>query len=273
MSNVTHRWQFADIDSFLTAAENPSEMDTGDRSSRQPSSDWYGNVSWEQTLELARLGWPDGARRAREFSARLLSELSFSGGAERTWIAGPYGGGSLQMPAYLQGAPNCYLHPRKIPSNKFARVVISGTVSAVISADTMIARGVVATVICDALEAHNYRVQIDLAQSTGRYPDHHETFITLKNYQEPLDLDRVVFFAAHPASLRRLAFSFWETQEKNFRHKYNIKAGGGYGRPCEVEDRGEIYFPMGSAGQTAWSNPAAAIEHLRKLLAERGIEL
>jgi len=98
-----------------------------------------------------------------------------------------------------------------------------------------------------------------------------DTLVTIKKYDESLDLDRIAFFLAHPSANRRLAFSFKETLPSAWRTAVNVP--GNYGYPCDTEDTGDLYFRTMHGRDEAWSSAEGAVGEVKKMLSDKGISI
>jgi len=261
--------RYKTVTDFLQAANGKSVLKDENRSSRTGGFAFTGTKNFQEALDLAKKGWPEGTKRARSFSMKIKKALDATG-YKKEWRSEVYGGGTLQVTAYIEGRPDCYRHLKKKTSQKFLRIVFSGGASGTVGKDTLIIRGAMAALLCETLEAEGYRVQVDLAFCTEDELKL-ETTVTLKNYSESIDLDRLVFFTAHPSSLRRLSFSQRECLPKEIRELIGIP--GDYGIPSNPDDRGDIWFPSARSNDPAWQTPESAAAFVRRMLAEKGIEI
>ena len=76
------------------------------------------------------------------------------------------------------------------------------------STEAMIRKGAAVVALIDQIERSGQRVELIATQisKTHRQYDEQHIFITVKQPDEPLDLDRISFAVAHPSMLRRVGF-------------------------------------------------------------------
>ena len=269
---------FETIEAFLQASAGPSDMDTCDRTSRleisQRGDDFFMSETFEAALELAIKGWPEGAKQARTISISAAENLQRTAAPRREWHRAVYGGGGLLVNSYLQGQPDCYLHKIKERSNNFIRLVLNVGAVGAVSSEILVRRGVTAAAVCEYLELNCYRVKIQFAYRNASGDYDAEWLVTLKNFNESLDLDRIAFFLGHPSCLRRLIFSHEETFSAPWRRALNI--GNNYGRGSDTgrELLGEdsIYLGRADTGNN-WHSVEAAIVEMKTVLAKKGIKI
>jgi hypothetical protein len=268
--------EFRSIEEFLDAVANrPSQM--ADRYSRGYHPQFTLTDSFDEALTLAKLGWREGAAKAREMSQRLSGSFPGEVRNRREWRPQVYGGGTLNVASYLQGRPDCYSHRSFQRADKFVRIVMNIGALASVEPETMIARGVAAAALTDYLELNGYRVSILMVSKCSRGLGDYSIGLSvpLKNYNEALDLDRVVFFTAHPASLRRLVFSYRETQPLAIRTELGVDESMSYGRSVDVPELvkpTDIYFPKVS-GYDGWTDAETAAVKLKAILENYGIKI
>lgn len=123
------------------------------------------------------------------------------------------------------------------------------------------------------LERHGIRAEIDLCAVSGSWGagGTTETWVRVKESDEPLHLNNLIFHLAHPASLRRLVFSAWEHLDDARRQASGFIDGRGYGSPKQTEDQGDIYLGRISSASD-WGEQRAVAWIIGQLEAQ-GIEL
>lgn len=101
-------------------------------------------------------------------------------------------------------------------------------------------------------------------------------FVTVKRSNERLNLDVVMFWLAHPAALRRMAFARWEGLDKATRERYHFYKMEGYGACAEpiVDSEPDVYFESGDLyGGPMWADPEKVKEWIENKLTELGVAL
>lgn len=272
---------------FVERAEGPSDM-TYDRVSRDAGS-WGDLVSWPEACRLARDGWPEGAERLADMTARLEGRI-----ANRAAIQIPgyavVGPGVLDMGRYLMGHPEQFMvwqdsDETAETSNATPRVLkllISGTSSRHVSAEAMYWRGAAAVAIIDMAERAGARVEAELVMRVANHTyirrekanSDIETRIMLKRAQDHVPTELLAYALANQATLRRLTFSQWETLDAKTRRALDI--GGHYGYPSDVteeEREGAIYLPVQLGGAGPFYSPESTAKWVIETLAAQGIEV
>ena len=104
------------------------------------------------------------------------------------------------------------------------------------------------------------------AGPTGPKRDNYQLMtIELKQAGQPLDLDRLSFALAHPASLRRLTFAAYES--------FPYGSDSGYGQPKEYSTGADVYIGCSMHGQPKWIDTEAATEWIFKQLKDQGVSI
>lgn len=166
---------------------------------------------------LAVNGWQDGAD--------LVNDLFAKVSATRTNTIMPIlalsdePDGAPDLEAALCGDDECYWVVKdsdvKVDAaGRFVTITVDPFVSWVVDVDTMCRRGMYAAALAIVLERAGYCTRVRI-----RYPDATEPerwssprmrryllTVDLKDFGEPLDIARVMFWLAHPAALRHHIF-------------------------------------------------------------------
>lgn len=183
----------------------------------EQEGNWYGG-STEQAYQLATNGWPEGAKRASEVSAKLATRLAGSTSARVTTHELVYDtcGASFDMGSYLSGEPECWLRFEPQESKRSVRIVCNIGASAGVSTEVMERRGVAMAALAIALQGAGHPVTIDVMcsihegsagrQGAAEALGTHVVRVLDASAGSIVDIDRVVYATAHPTMLRRLMF-------------------------------------------------------------------
>ncbi len=231
-------------------------------------ADWRGSRTFAEADKLAVEGWPDGLARAEKLRAQLVGVLGSR--SYRPRLSRALAGFSPCVPAAIAGDPENMFSLRRVeaPNNgKIVTIVYNNCVSAGLSAETLMLRGAIALALVDSLESCGFRCEVQIGsgcRQRGAHPQH-ETFVTLKRPEEPLNIDTLSFWLVHPSTFRRMIFSIWEncwTETCDF---------PGLGQPSGVvEDRqGDIYL---CEAHLAHVNDKTAVPFLKTTLEKFGVE-
>jgi hypothetical protein len=239
------------------AAKGPT--DTPARDGR----DKFAGCTFNQSLEFARHGWPDGAARAKAILERMhLPPVANKHSVTVNDVQGSY----VDVGEYVQGVPECMVDFREDKRRaRFATIIVNASFSWRVSVEQAIARGVSIAAVVDGLEAMGTRcrVEIVMPMRSNHSTDTSEVQMTVKHEHSPLNLDTLTFAVAHPSFLRRIVIASMDRQDDRYREAFDV--GGIYGIPIDSPDvDGAIVFHMMQHHQN-WSE-TAAVEKAREAL-------
>ena len=229
---------------FVHAAESgQSVMSVRERHSRDRSRrEWHGSASFEQTVELALHGWPDGVAGMSDRLDVLMPMLPTRRSVPELIMAA-VGPGTLDMNRYTMGHPEPWHTWRPsefdedIPNGQIVPVYFNISTSCGVNAETMYEKGALICALIDLLERSGRRAEVILQMGIidyGGYGNNGILFeVTVKRAQDPLDLDRVAFALANASCFRRLGFSLLEQLPHSLRAKYSVGYGYGYPMPTK----------------------------------------
>ena len=198
------RWHYPDIASMPTWSRTPDGAwdNTAWSSSRQRGA----TVS--EGIQMARLGWPEGAQQAREMHAGMMAAVPTKRRLARFGIAGAV----PSVPRALAGNP---LHMRQLAMRETAqRPIISLVCNTCtpfdLSPEAMMAHAVAVAGVVDFLEESGFRCDV---LSVARFQDTIacEIATRLKAPEQPLNLAVMAYGLGHPTFLRRLTFAILQS--------------------------------------------------------------
>ena len=214
------------FDEFLHVCQHDeSWKDAPGSSSVSGDLEFTGTESYEQAIDLAKHGYPEGVQWIKDgldnvkAKKGLQIECSFDVTGDEACIDRYLGNDPENMVNYnytVQGGI------------KFLDVYFSIGYSCRHEQPEIIKRGVQVLSNIDSLENNNYRVRIIAYHMTtgGRNrPLLHE--IIVKDYQEPIELDRMAFIMVNPSMLRRLGFRITEIYAPAYTRR-NYGCSGSY---------------------------------------------
>lgn len=238
--------KFSSVGEFLTYLEktpvNPEWERYGRSSYRVGKKDWYGTASFPESVNLAEKGWKEGL----DF---LTSKLGVSLNKERArTTVFEVAGDRPDIGRFLSGVPNNMARRVVSESNRrpIVEIVLNASYSGGVSASTIMYYGAAICSFIDELESTGYSVSLSVGASNDACQDGIHTYTNLVEVKQPgevMELDRLIFFTAHPSFLRRFCFGYWET-------RYAPSGfAGGYGHCDEIKSENlpdnVIYFGMG----------------------------
>lgn len=210
-------------------AEAQKELGGGNRASRTGSQKFTHTTSFDHAVELATNGWPEGAARVRRLAKELRLKMPMQPMQSTYYdIAGSY----VDVGRYLEGEPECMVDFREEPTKRHTfRVGFNVCVNGGVDAREIEANGAALCVLIDRLESIGVRVEVTAFDQCAPVC---VLATTVKECDQPLDLDRVTFALAHPSFLRRLGFGWRDgrpVEERNAMHAWDFGSGkpSGYG--------------------------------------------
>lgn len=236
--------------------------------SRDNRNTFCGGVTFDEALSLARTGWAEGTARIKTLS-QVLTDKVYSC-VEKPEIQYDVTGADWDIGALMQGAPECWYRYETVlekSPGKVVHVVFNGTASGGVSTEVIEAKGAAISAFIECLELTGNKVSVDIvfyAGPTG--PDNYQIVtVTLKQAGQTLDLDRLAFALAHPASLRRLTFAAYEA--------FPYGSSNGYGQPQEYPGEADIYIGCSTYEQPEWTDTKEATAWIFKQLRAQGVSI
>lgn len=285
----TFRKDFNSWNEFVDHCENGNtDMAQNERQSRtMPPDDLYDFAqvrSFKETLDLARNGWPEGLKKAKELSSSLFDHISSK--IERVDVKHDIEGHSIDIARFVDGEPEAWLKFENViqeseSGHKLIRITFNFSVSGAVSKETIIRKGAAIVALIELLEYAGHRVELTLAMGTaeswsGRYGNPIvQLYTKIKDFDQNVDMSKLAYVLCHPSVLRSLYFSFAETMPDVYRRLTGVHRGGGYGSPADIpeSERGDIHIGHSHAMDGQWQNPDLAEKWILKELQKQGIHL
>lgn len=187
--------------------EIPQHKTVGLRATGHTEDDpgFNGSRSMKEAINLARNGWPYGARRAQALSEKLL--IAHATNKRKIYSVA---GGRVSVGKMLAGNPKCMSKKRKIAGKRNITLFVEFGISAIVTAYSAIVRAACIAALCDVIEANGYSCEI-IAVSCNRFHMFEEksfqTTVKLKSSGEKLNISDIVFALGHPSFCRRFEFA------------------------------------------------------------------
>lgn len=215
---------------------------TGHRSSEEGKDEWSGNVTLDESIQMATDGWEEPRDDVNSIAAGIAADAFRETESQRPKFQFDVAGGTIDMGRMLSGEPECMLDFRMQPGMGNDRVVtllVGICCSARVNPETLMKRGAAVVALIDILAATGRSVEVYLEATTqvtegGDYrgKTRNMTCVSrVKAPEQPMDLDQLMFAIAHPGSFRKLVFAQWE------RMPQADDLGMGYGMPMKVQAR------------------------------------
>lgn len=183
--------------------------------------EFFWTKTFEDAVELHRVGWPEGTARVAEYREALSAWIAAAVSAKSKRFHWEVVGDFIDVGRYMTGEPEVFGNETPDGETINGRVVsirLNSSVSCGVSAETICARGVTVLVAVDLLEALGIQVEVITAcggRSCGGYAGNDPSVeqadynVVVKRAGEPVDPDRLSFCVAHPSFFRRFGFA-WE---------------------------------------------------------------
>lgn len=264
--------QFSSVDEFLNYLDTTPNINWDSPSSRGDRSEWTGTKDWETAIGYATKGWPEGVKKVTDKMG-----LNRTVGKSKTQIYDVFGE-RPEIGRFLSGVPDCMARRviRESAKRPIIDLTINASYSAGIKADTIMNYGAAIALVIDELEDNGFSVGLHVGaanDATGIGSNTYGALVNIKRAGERMDLDRLIFFTANPAFLRRFIFGYWETKyDGQSIFKY------GYGRIAEMEKANypedSVYFGMQSGElNKACFSVESAKAYVRKEIREQRADL
>lgn len=270
-----------EFDSFAEyldiAAKEPDEKRGG--SSRRVESDkWSGTRNFAEAMTLAREGWPEGVEMMGDIAAHLSA---VTGGLcvkpEILWdITGDFADAGL----FASGVPECMGSFAEVIAESRGKVVsilMNCSASGGVDKKVMMKRGAAVLALVDCLEQSGRSCEIFVGEGVTSGYSHGSSYmfyVPVKRAGEIAELDRLAFVLAHPAMLRRLAFSVEEQEDDAIREEFEFHRSGNYGYPAEIKNKDERFnLIVPELSLVNWHNDKDALAWVKRSLVEQGCEV
>lgn len=204
---------------YLSVADFVSDVTEADNILHK-GSDHFSGGSWETARQLAKDGWEDGVLEASSIMEEALKTIEEELDLPVFKPVWDVAGASVDIGRYLAGEPECMVTFQPIKESNAGRVVTlvaSLSVSASISTQTMLKRGMAVLALALALQACQHETEIWI-EETGEnsypagVPKLTVTRILLKSAHDTIRDSDLAYWLAHPTAFRRWIFAAIEKQ-------------------------------------------------------------
>lgn len=209
--------EFETVGEFLAAADTPDSQHKSSHSHRPAGDDWAGTETFEQALDLARTGWPEGAERIAKLRATLTDVVEKTVLAKSAQLHWDVAGDFLDIGRVLTGEPDSFgtfvEAESSQPSARVIKLVCNVSARAGVQAPSIFSAGAAVVAAVDVLESLGHRVELWLGSGSENFLDACKrltVLVKIKAASQAVDLDRLAFLTASNASLRRIFFSVEE---------------------------------------------------------------
>ncbi len=273
-------WSWHD---FIERASAPDTIRNG--SGRRADDGWAG-ATWDEAIALATGGWAVPLPEVDVAVAALRDRLSDQVKGVVLAPVWDVTGSEVDVAAFLSGVPECMTDsvPRKLSSHgRVVTLLVPATYSNTVPHAEVVTRGVALAALCSAVitAAHSvevwsgYAVTMPLrqaAEDAGRY----SAVARVVSAGEPLDVARLMFAMAHPAMLRRLWFSVWDSAQRSIAQRMPPNNYGYSPNDCTLADLPDqvhdaYVLPPLVGGQPQWQSSDSAVSWCIEAFAGLGL--
>lgn len=223
----------------LNERENNKVMRDEFSSKKKDSPDWYGTKSYEEAENLITNGYTeilDEIKAGIKFDATENSKIV----PENNVF-----GYIPNVPNAMMNLPKSMIYAKRIPRKiNTIDLVYCPCSNGVTDPKIYVKNGIKVLNVINSLEKNNIRIRLKVAMKCSE-SDYQYCLatITLKNYTEKLNLQKICFPVAHPSMQRRFGFKWMETSSEIT----DVNWADGYGRTTSnysVFETREIIFGL-----------------------------
>jgi len=184
--------------------------------------------SYAEAVELMRNGYAEPLEKIKRGVEANMQGMS----AEKTAVKNDIVGYAPCVPNAILGIPQSMINKElTVKKSKILTIIHDATSNCDTSTETFIKAGIATLTIVNSLEKRGYRVSLRVAFKNSRACEQ-RTFatVTVKDWRQPLDLQKMTFPFCHPSMLRRIGFKWLETTprltERDFAYGYGRSLSG-----------------------------------------------
>lgn len=223
----------------LNERKNNNVMRDKYSSQDKDRSDWHGTKSYEEAEELITNGYTEildeikaGIKFDTSENSKIVPENNVFG-----YIP--------NVPNAMMNLPKSMIYAKRIPRKITAiDLVYCPCANAYTDPKEYVKNGIKVLNVINSLEKNNIRIRLKVAMKCSESDFQYcLATITLKNYTEKLNLQKICFPIAHPSMQRRFGFKWLETSSEIT----DVDWADGYGRTTvnySVFETGEIIFGL-----------------------------
>ena len=226
------------IREFDSIGEMVSFLDTSSdnkmypqRSSESRDKKFAYTSTYKEAMDLLLHGWTEAAGKM----TRTLKTLPQAAPIKRQKSVYSVAGHTASVPRYLQGVPTNMI--ASVPDRRKQPVIVinhSIAYPARVKAEDILAEGIKALQVVQAIEASNRNVKLNIICVSEDRNFKRGFKVCIKQPGERLNISKMAFPLAHPSMLRRMFFKYMEV-EPDMPISFD-----GYGRPCN-DDCSKFY--------------------------------
>lgn len=223
------------FDGFSDLARSANERrDKDGSSSKTYDKEWYASDNFDHAQSLLVDGWDGPTREIMRITDTVRETV---GEVVRPLIqfAMDVYAPRVDIGMWATGDPNCFIQCYEedgLRPERFVRLLIDSTFSAMVSPEDIITRGAAVIALCDALNLCGYSTEVFTVCAVSSGEAKCFSIIPVQNAGQPWDVRSAIMPLAHPSFLRRLHFGIVEGGGAKVVAKFG--SGNGYGTPCGI---------------------------------------
>lgn len=203
---------FDSIHQMLSVIESRknNEVMSDRESSQTGDKSFTGTKSYSEAKELFQNGYTDILDKIKQGVSGNLKRTEIR---QRRNVQTGVVGYAPHVPNAILGLPNSMIYTKSAPQKvKAVSIVVGITENCGTEADEFVKSGIAALGVVNALELRGYRVNLKVAFYVAQ-GGNERAFgtVSVKDYREHLDLQKLCFPLAHPSMFRRFGFKWLET--------------------------------------------------------------
>jgi hypothetical protein len=201
--------------------------------SHDPKHDKWAGGTLENALKLHREGW-----EGRPDVSKLAKDLDVQGSADLTEMTTEHStqGSYVDVPAFLEGVPECMVEFTEQPAPKVVRIGFSLSTGAHLSEKAFANRGAVLLALYNKVASAGYSIEIVCYAPIKQFNHKHSMSFVLKRSDQYMDEDELAFWCCHPSALRRIDFMHRESLPEADRKLFGYHEMGNYGIPIDLSE-------------------------------------
>lgn len=222
---------------ILNKRENNNVMRNEFSSQKKDIPGWYGTKSYEEAEELITNGYTEildeikaGIKFDASENSKIIPENNVFG-----YIP--------NVPNAMMNLPKSMIYSKRIPRKiNTIDLVYCPCANGEVISKTYVKNGIKVLNVINSLEKNNIRIRLKVAIKCSECGNEMTlATVTLKNFKEKLNLQKICFPIAHPSMQRRFGFKWLETTPELTDHWWSV----GYGRTTtNYPETKEIIFGL-----------------------------
>ena len=216
--NIAHR--FNSIGAFVAYLDRGKQQYSYDDSQKEGDKDWYGSATYKEANDTLLFGDKENAEKIMQSNEYKEACRVINAQRAKREIFPSVVGFAPHVPNYIAGVPNQMLRTRNVQvKQRTITVAIACSVPCAVSSEKMRKASANIALAISKIEASGTRVQVFAgAGFTQKWMEERDTnsgqtlsaWVKIKDYQQQLDLLRMIYPLGNPSFFRRHMFRLME---------------------------------------------------------------